>query len=71
MIKIIYRKERLFTYEYILIKRIKDFKRELAKPENKLTPMIIILKKIISNEKIITPRLDVFEKIFPSPPEQS
>ena len=29
--------------------------------------MMIILKKIISNEKLILPRLKIFEKIVPSP----
>lgn len=28
--------------------------------------MMIILKKIISNEKLILPRLKIFEKIVPS-----
>lgn len=45
-------------------------KRELSRKENENISVLILLKKIISNEKIIVPRLDVFEQIFPSPAEQ-
>jgi hypothetical protein len=31
--------------------------------------MIILLKKIISNEKIVIPRLEIFEQIYASPQE--
>ena len=64
-----HRKERLFTYEYILKKRVKEMKREMLKNDND-TPIVILLKRIISYEKIIVPRLEVFEQIVASPPEQ-
>jgi hypothetical protein len=32
-----------------------------------MVPIIILYKKVISNEKIIIPRLDIFEEILPSP----
>jgi len=38
----------------------------MIKKENILIPMDIILKKIISFEKLYIPRLDVFEQICPS-----
>ena len=44
-------------------------KRELLKPENATVPIIILVKRIISNEKIVIPRLDVFERICASPCE--
>lgn len=37
------------------------------KPETVLVPMVNILEKVISKEKLIYPRLDVFEQIAPSP----
>ena len=56
---------RLFTYDYILKKRVKEMKKELSKKENILLPSTAILQKIISNEKLIIPRLKVFEEICP------
>ena len=44
-------------------------KRELLKNDND-TPIVILLKRIISYEKIIVPRLEVFEQIVATPPEQ-
>jgi hypothetical protein len=38
----------------------------MIKKENILLPMIIILKKVISFEKLVIPRLRVFEEICPS-----
>ena len=38
----------------------------MLKKENILLPMIIILKKVISFEKLVIPRLRVFEEICPS-----
>jgi len=38
----------------------------MIKRENILVPMIILLKKIISFEKLVIPRLKVFEEICPS-----
>jgi hypothetical protein len=38
-------------------------KKNFGDPSNN---MMIILKKIISNEKLIFPRLKIFEKIAPS-----
>ncbi len=38
----------------------------MLKKENHFLPILIIIKKIISNEKIIIPRLKVFEEICPS-----
>ena len=38
----------------------------MIKKENILIPMVIILKKIISFEKLVIPRLRVFEEICPS-----
>jgi len=34
-----------------------------------MVPIVILLKKIISNEKIVIPRLEVFESIYASPKE--
>lgn len=45
-------------------------KRELDKNENEKSSIAILLKKIISYEKVIIPRLKVFEQIVASPPEQ-
>ena len=39
------------------------------KPEMILVPMTSILEKVISKEKINYPRLNIFEKIAPSPKE--
>ncbi len=58
--------KRLFTYQYILNKRVKELKKEISKKENFLLPVLIIIKKIISSEKLVIPRLEVFEKICPS-----
>ena len=60
---------RLFKYSYILKNRAKKFVSELSKNNNEeenANIMMIILKKIISNEKLAIPRLDIFEKIVPS-----
>ena len=62
----IFRTKRLFTYEYILNKRVKDLNKEFSKKENDLVPILIIIKKIISYEKIVIPRLKVFKEICPS-----
>ena len=48
---------------------MKEMERELRKPENVLVPILILFKRVISNEKIIIPRLDIFEQIYPSPQE--
>ena len=67
-IKIYYRIKRLFTYTYILNKRAAKFMTEISKirkGEEKSNNMMTILKKIISNEKLILPRLKVFESIVP------
>ena len=60
------RAKRLFTYEYILNKRAKEFQKELSKCDENYVPLIIIIKKIISNEKLSVPRLKIFEQIAPS-----
>ena len=39
--------------------------KELLKKENILLPSLVILQKIISNEKLVIPRLKVFEEICP------
>ena len=57
--------KRIFTYDYILMKRIKETNKELSKKENVLLPIDTILKKIVSNEKIVIPRLKVFEELCP------
>ncbi len=62
----LYRTKRLLTYNYILKKRAKEFQRELIKKENKNISILILLKKIISNEKLVIPRLKIFEEIAPS-----
>jgi hypothetical protein len=49
--------------------RIEKILTELSKninEEENTNTMMIILKKIISNEKLSIPRLDIFEKIVPS-----
>ena len=61
----IFRTKRLFTYNYILKKRVKEISKELLKKENILLPTLVILQKIISNEKLVIPRLKVFENICP------
>jgi hypothetical protein len=38
----------------------------MSKKENNFLPVLIIIKKIISFEKLIIPRLKVFEEICPS-----
>ena len=38
----------------------------MRKKENSFLPVLIIIKKIISFEKLIIPRLKVFEEICPS-----
>ena len=60
-----YRTKRLFTYNYILKKRAKEISKELSKKENILIPALSILHKIISNEKLVIPRLKVFEAMCP------
>ena len=45
-------------------------KREIDKNEGEKVSMVILLKRIISYEKIIIPRLEIFEQIVASPPEQ-
>lgn len=44
---------------------MKELSKELSKKENILLPSTAILQKIISNEKLIIPRLKVFEDICP------
>ena len=39
---------------------------ELSKTDENAVNMIIILKKIIANEKLSIPRLKIFEEIVPS-----
>ena len=59
----------MFTYEYILEKRAEKFMAELSKnnysKDNNSNSMLNILNKIISTEKIILPRLAIFESIVP------
>jgi len=55
----------LFTYNYILTKRAKEMSKELSKKENILLPSLAIIHKIITNEKLVVPRLKVFEAICP------
>lgn len=58
----------MFTYTYILNKRAEKFMNELSKNnsnEENSNYMTTILKRIISNEKLIIPRLAIFEKIVP------
>ena len=50
----------------MLNKRKKELKKEMLKKENFLVPVVIIIKKIMSLEKIVEPRLKVFEEICPS-----
>jgi len=38
----------------------------MSKKENSFLPVLIIIKKVISYEKLIIPRLKVFEEICPS-----
>jgi hypothetical protein len=38
----------------------------MSKKENILLPLLIILKRIISSEKLVIPRLKVFEEICSS-----
>ena len=45
---------------------MKELRKEMLKRENLLVPMIIILKKVISFERLEIPRLKVFEEICPS-----
>ena len=45
-------------------------KREIDKNEGEKLSMVILLKRVISYEKIIIPRLEIFEQIVASPPEQ-
>ena len=61
-----YRTKRIFTYQYILKKRLKFVKRELLNPDMILVPIVTILNKAISEEKIAYSRLSVFEQIAPS-----
>ena len=63
---VIYRTKRLFSYQYILNKRVKEMNKEMSKKENIFLSVLIILKKIISFEKLVIPRLKVFEDICPS-----
>ena len=44
---------------------MKELSKELSKKENILLPSTAILQKIISNEKLVIPRLKVFENICP------
>ena len=63
-----YRSKRVFTYTYILHKRTEKIMAELSKKNNNqdnLNNMMMILKKVISNEKLIFPRLKVFESFCP------
>ena len=50
----------------MLNKRKKELKKEMIKKENLLVPVVIIIKKILSLEKIVISRLKVFEEIYPS-----
>ena len=61
-----YRAKRLLTYRCILKRRLKALQKELLKPEMVLVPAIELLKKIMAKEKLIYPRLDIFEQIVPS-----
>ena len=38
----------------------------MLEKENNFLPILIIIKKIMSNEKLVIPRLKVFEDICPS-----
>ena len=38
----------------------------MIKNENNYMPISVIIKKIMSNEKLVIPRLKVFEEICPS-----
>jgi len=38
----------------------------MIKKENLMVPMVIIYKKILSFEKLVVPRLNIFEEICPS-----
>ena len=53
----------MFSYEYILNKRVKEIKKEMGKKENMLIPLSVLVKKIISYEKFVVPRLKIFEEI--------
>jgi hypothetical protein len=48
-----------------LKKRAKEISKELSKKENILLSSLAVLHKIISNEKLVVPRLKVFEAICP------
>lgn len=61
-----YRTKRIFTFGYILKRRLKYIKRELLKPDMILVPIVTILNKAISEDKIAYSRLSVFEQIAPS-----
>ena len=50
----------------MLNKRIKELKKEMVKKENLTVPVVIIIKKIMSLDKMVEPRLKVFEEICPS-----
>jgi len=54
---------------YILNNRAEKIMSELSKNnyyESNCNIMMVILKKVISNEKLVIPRLPIFEKIAPS-----
>ena len=38
----------------------------MSKFDNKTVPIMILLKRVVANEKIRLPRLQIFEKIVPS-----
>ncbi len=38
----------------------------MIKNENNYMPISVIIRKVLSNEKIVIPRLKVFEEICPS-----
>jgi hypothetical protein len=46
-----------------LNKRVKEIKKEMGKKENMLIPLSVLVKKIISYEKLVIPRLKIFEEI--------
>ena len=46
--------------------RVKELNKEISKKENDLNPILTIIKKIISYEKIEIPRLKIFEDTCPS-----
>ena len=58
--------KRLFTYNYILNKRAKELIKEFCKSENKSASLMTMIKRVIFSEKLVIPRLKIFEKIAPA-----